>query len=118
MQASQEVLSTVSLKHGNDKPDVYHLKVREYESAWKTTAPVPLSTESLMDLLESRTPLLKQAGFISTEVAKKMEVELESRFKPYLNDSGTSLDKVGVSQFEFQAQSQEDFTNRTGLGMF
>lgn len=71
-----------------------------------------------MDLLEGRTPLLKQAGFISTDVAKKMEAELAPRFTPYLNDSGTSLDKVGVSQFEFQAQSEEDFKNRTGLGKF
>ena len=87
-----------------------------YKSKWKTTDAVPLNAESLMDLLKGRTPLLKQGAFLSAETAAKMEAELEARFTPYLHATGPAVDKVGVAQFEFQAQSQEDFKNRTGLG--
>lgn len=88
----------------------------EYISKWKTTEPVPLTSESFLDLLEGRTPLLQQRSFASPETAAKLETILEPRFTPYLHAAGPAVSKVGISQFEFQAQSQDDFKNRTGKG--
>ena len=39
---------------------------------------------------------------------------LRPKFAPYLHATGPPVDKVGVAQFEFQAQSQED--TRLSLG--
>lgn len=76
-----------------------------------------MTTDSLIDLLEGRTPLLKEAAFLAPDTVHRMEQELEARFTPYLNTTGPSVDKVGVAQFEFQAQKREDFESRTGQGM-
>lgn len=84
---------------------------------WKTSDPIPMTTDSLIDLLEGRTPLLKEAAFLAPDTVHRMEQELEARFTPYLNTTGPSVDKVGVAQFEFQAQKREDFESRTGQGM-
>ncbi|KAK4219694.1 hypothetical protein QBC37DRAFT_409552 [Rhypophila decipiens] len=85
-----------------------------YESKWKTTNPVSLTRESFLDLIYGRTPLIKEAQFISKDQSQAVYEHLGPRFSPYLHATGPPVSKVGVAQFEFQAQSQEDFKNRSG----
>ena len=85
-------------------------------SQWKTTDAVPLTRESFLDLLDGKTPLIKEAGFISTEACKLLAAELMPKLCPYIHATGPAVHKVGLAQFEFQAQSQEDFKTRTGAG--
>ncbi|KAI1809095.1 hypothetical protein GGS20DRAFT_374723 [Poronia punctata] len=85
-----------------------------YQTRWKTTKPVPVSPESFIDLLQGRTPLLKQADFIDSELCGRFAKELEPSFSPYLDTMGPTIHKVGITQFEFQAKAQEDFSNRKG----
>lgn len=86
-------------------------------SKWKTTRPVRATEESFLDLLEGRTPLLHETGFLSEENCSKLATALEPKFTPYLHAIGPRLDKVGVAQFEYQAQSEDDVKNRSGNGM-
>ncbi|QSZ36967.1 hypothetical protein DSL72_009059 [Monilinia vaccinii-corymbosi] len=83
-------------------------------SKWKTTKPVRATKESFLDLLEGRTPLLHEAAFLCEEDSTKLANALEPRFTPYLHAIGPQLDKVGIAQFEFQAQSEDDVKNRSG----
>ena len=86
------------------------------DSQWKTTKPVPLNRESFLDLLGGRTPLIKMPQFITDEQSQRLLDHLLPIFSPYLHATGPPVQKVGVAQFEFQAQSQEDFKNRSGDG--
>ena len=86
------------------------------ESKWKTTNPVPLTRKSFLDLLYGRTPLVKEAQFITPDQTQRLYNHLEPLFSPYLHATGPPVSKVGVAQFEFQAQSAEDFKNRAGDG--
>jgi len=92
------------------------IKDAGYVSRWKTTKPVPFSPESLLDLLEGRTPLLKEEKFLDEGVADRFAEILEPSFSPYLYVTGPAIHKVGLAQFEFQAQAKEDFSNRKGDG--
>lgn len=85
-------------------------------SQWKTTEAVPLTRESFLDLLDGKTPLIKEAGFIAAETCQRLAAELQPKLSPYLHATGPAVHKVGLAQFEFQAQSQEDFKTRTGAG--
>lgn len=87
-------------------------------SKWKTTEPVRATKESFLDLLEGRTPLLHEAGFVSQENCSKLTNALEPRLTPYLHATGPKLAKVGIAQFEFQAQSEDDLKNRSGNGAY
>lgn len=85
---------------------------------WKTTSPVRLTRENFLDLLAGKVPLVLESEFISSEVSKKVVECLQPKFTPYLHATGPSVDKVGISQFEFQAQSEEDLQTRQGDGEF
>lgn len=87
-----------------------------YQSQWKRTSPVPLTRESFLDLLYGRTPLVKEANFITKDQTQKLYNHLEPLFSPYIHAAGPPVSKVGVAQFEFQAQAAEDFENRAGDG--
>lgn len=87
-----------------------------YHSKWKRTSPVPLTRESFLDLLYGRTPLVKEANFITKDQTQKLYDHLRPLFSPYIHAAGPPVSKVGVAQFEFQAQAAEDFENRTGDG--
>lgn len=87
-----------------------------YHSKWKRTSPVPLTRESFLDLLYGRTPLVKEANFITKDQTQKLYDHLGPLFSPYIHAAGPPVSKVGVAQFEFQAQAAEDFENRTGDG--
>lgn len=91
--------------------DEYSIK-----STWKTTQAVPLTHESFLDLLFGRTPLIGMPRFISPDQSDQVLQHLLPRFTPYSHATGPPVEKVGLAQFEFQAQSQEDFSNRTGNG--
>ena len=86
------------------------------ESMWKTTEAVPLTRESFLDLLYGRTPLIGVPQFISRDLSQRTLEYLLPKFSPYLHATGPSVEKVGLAQFEFQAQSVEDIMNRTGEG--
>ena len=88
----------------------------EYKSQWKTTSPVPLTRESFLNLLAGKTPVIQMPHWVSDETCQKVTSHLMPRFTPYLHATGPSVDKVGLAQFEFQAQSEEDLKNRTGNG--
>ncbi|CRG89600.1 hypothetical protein PISL3812_06638 [Talaromyces islandicus] len=81
---------------------------------WKTTSPVPLTRENFLELLAGQVPLILESEFISSEVSEKVLACLQPKFTPYLHATGPSVDKVGISQFEFQAQSVEDLKTRRG----
>jgi hypothetical protein len=87
------------------------------DSQWKTTEVVPLTRESFLDMLDGKTPLIKEAKFIPEQMNKKLAEELSPKLCPYLHATGPAVHKVGLAQFEFQAQSQEDFKTRSGEGM-
>ncbi|KAI9727746.1 MAG: hypothetical protein M1834_007985 [Cirrosporium novae-zelandiae] len=84
-----------------------------HESTWKTLDDVPLTREAFLDVLEGRTPVICERGFINKELAHKYEEELSPKLSPYLHVAGPDLFKVGIAQFEFQAQSAEDFQKRS-----
>lgn len=91
-------------------------KEEVYQSKWKRTSPVPLTRESFLDLLYGRTPLVKEANFITKDQTQKLYDHLGPLFSPYIHAAGPPVSKVGVAQFEFQAQAAEDFENRKGDG--
>ncbi len=82
------------------------------KSQWKRTRAVPLTRENFLDLLDGRTPTIQELGFLSPEVSRKFEEELSPRLTPYKHNTGPLLSKVGVAQFEYQAQAAIDFKNR------
>ena len=86
------------------------------DSKWKTTRPVPLSRESFLSLLDGRMPLIKVSQFITEKQSRRLFDHLLPSFSPYLHATGPAVEKVGLAQFEFQAQSAEDFKNRKGNG--
>ena len=79
---------------------------------WQRQDALPLTRQAFLDLLDGRTPAIEQPGFLSKEVAQKITDEVRPKISPYLHVAGPPLEKVGVAQFEFQAQSEEDFKNR------
>lgn len=99
-------------------PDLHHSSKANpvIESKWKTTKPVRATEASLLDLLEGRTPILHEPEFLSREDCSKLTKTLEPRLTPYIHATGPKLAKVGVAQFEFQAQSEDDLKNRSGNG--
>lgn len=84
------------------------------DSNWQTTTPVPLTRRSFLDVLAGTLPVIKVPHFISGELSEKIVQQLQPRFTPYLHATGPPVDKVGVAQFEFQAQSEEDMKSRRG----
>ena len=84
-----------------------------YQSKWKRTTDVPLNRESFLDLMFGRTPTIREEGFLSPELCWKHEQILDPQLAPYKHNTGPLLNKVGVAQFEYQAQSAKDFKNRS-----
>ncbi|KAF8544374.1 hypothetical protein BDD12DRAFT_816062 [Trichophaea hybrida] len=89
------------------------LAAKPPQSEWKRTTDVPLTRNNLLDLFYGKTPLIKEPSFLSPEVAWKYERELSPKLTPYKHNTGPLLTKVGVAQFEYQAQAAKDFKNRT-----
>lgn len=85
-------------------------------SQWKRSTPVALTRESFLELLDGKTPLIKVPHFVSDDVCDKVVDHLMPQFTSYLHATGPAVEKVGLAQFEFQAQSEEDFRNRSGDG--
>ena len=86
------------------------------DSQWKTTEPVRLTREGFLDLLFGRTPLVREAQFIQPQQSQALYDHFVPLIAPYLHVTGPPVSKVGVAQFEFQAQSAEDFKKRSGDG--
>jgi len=83
---------------------------------WNTDQVVPLTKQSFLDLLDGKVPAIRISGFASSDVCEKLVAELTPKLTPYLHATGPAVHKVGLAQFEFQAQSQEDYETRTGAG--
>lgn len=84
-----------------------------YASTWKRTNDVPLTRDNFLDLLNGRTPTIREDGFVTPEQSFGFEKELSAKLTPYKHNTGPLLQKVGVAQFEYQAQAQEDFHKRS-----
>ncbi|KAI1186302.1 hypothetical protein F5B17DRAFT_431697 [Nemania serpens] len=84
-----------------------------YESKWKRDTAVPLTKENLLDLLYGYTPTIREAGFLTQAECFEFEKELSPKLTPYKHNTGPLLQKVGIAQFEYQAQAEVDFKNRT-----
>jgi hypothetical protein len=72
-----------------------------------------LSRESFLDLLHGRTPTIREPNFLTPEQSFAFEKQLSHKLSPYKHNTGPLLQKVGVAQFEYQAQAAEDFQNRS-----
>ena len=82
-------------------------------SEWKRTTDVPLTRENFLDLLYGKTPTIREARFLSPETCWKYETELSPQLTPYKHNTGPLMTKFGVAQFEYQAQTKQDLTNRS-----
>lgn len=87
-------------------------------SQWKGDfEETPLTRESFIDLLDGKIPYIREAQFLGEDVSRNLEDILSPQLKPYLHATGPQLLKIGVAQFEFQAQSEADVVSRTDDGM-
>lgn len=84
-----------------------------YQSRWKRVDAVPLTRVNFLDLLHGRTPTIREAGFLTPEECFAHEKELSPNLAPYKHNTGPLLKRVGVAQFEYQAQTALDFQNRS-----
>lgn len=67
-------------------------------SHWKTTESVPLTRESMLDLLYGMTPLIKEPGFLSPSECFRYEKELSRFVTPYAHNTGPTMRRVGIAQ--------------------
>ncbi|SMQ47374.1 unnamed protein product [Zymoseptoria tritici ST99CH_3D1] len=81
---------------------------------WYTDAVQPLNRENFLSLLRGNIPAIRISAFASLETSHRLAKEVTSMLTPYLHATGPAVEKVGVAQFEFQAQSAEDYNKRTG----
>ena len=81
-------------------------------SDWKRTTDVRLTRENFLDLLYGKTPTIRETAFVPADICWKHETELSPQLTPYKHNTGPLLNKVGVAQFEYQAQAEQDFRNR------
>ena len=89
-----------------------------YVSRWaKGATGAKFSRQTFLDMLDGRVPFVRQPAFVSRDVAKKFEDHIVPQMAPYLHATGPALRKLGVAQFEFQAQSGADLVNRSADGM-
>ncbi len=121
-RGSSGKLSSVRLAHtasvgrlesiGGDLPELGP-PATTYQSRWKTSKEWTLTRQAFLDMLDGKISFIRQPNFISREVAHNFEDELSPRLVPYENSTGPPVLKVGLAQFEYQAQSAEDFKNRS-----
>jgi hypothetical protein len=83
---------------------------------WDVDHVVPLNRDTFISLLKGTVPAIRVSAFVSRETCRRLVTELSPKLVPYLHATGPAVQKVGLAQFEFQAQSQEDLKNRTGKG--
>lgn len=105
MTRVQDPADLISKHHDTPKPSI-----------WKTTEPVALTRESFLDLLQGETPLIRVPELLQHDQCRRLADHILPTFTPYIHATGPAVEKVGVAQFEFQAQSAEDFENRQGDG--
>ena len=86
------------------------------ESKWETNSAAPFTREAFLGLLEGKVPVMKVPSYVSADLGNRIVQHLLPSFTPYLHATGPAVEKVGLAQFEFQAQSAEDFMNRSGEG--
>ena len=71
-------------------------------SPWKTIDSVPLSRQSMLDLLYGKTPLIKEPGFLSKSECAKYEKALSPLVTPYTHNTGPTLRRVGIAQVRIE----------------
>jgi hypothetical protein len=82
-------------------------------SRWKRVTDVPFTKENYLDLLEGRTPLIKEPNFLTHDQCRQYEDLMSKKLTPYKHNTGPLLTKYGVAQFEYQAQAANDFLQRS-----
>lgn len=99
----------------------YQIKAKmstNYVSQWGSDfKEAELTRQSFLDVLDGKIPFVRDAEFVSRDVAQKLEDIYSPQLAPYIHATGPQLFKVGVAQFEFQALSQADLQNRSSDGM-
>ncbi|KAH6955674.1 hypothetical protein BKA56DRAFT_638120 [Ilyonectria sp. MPI-CAGE-AT-0026] len=66
----------------------------------------------MLDMLQGRVPFIKELRFVPPNVAEKLEQTLSPQLTKYLHATGPPILKVGVAQFEYQAQAEADLEGR------
>ncbi|PQE07080.1 l-allo-threonine aldolase protein [Rutstroemia sp. NJR-2017a BVV2] len=93
-------------------------KAQNIGSKWKSNDAAPFTRSALLGVLEGKVPVIKVPSYVSADLSNRIVQHLLPHFTSYLHATGPAVEKVGVAQFEFQAQSAEDFKNRTGDGKY
>ena len=91
----------------------------DYISQWGTnTEGKPLTKESFVDMMDGKVPFIRIPQFVSQDATKMLGDNLLSEMVPYMYATGPALIKMGVAQFEFQAQAESDLQNRKDDSIF
>ncbi|KAJ5999609.1 hypothetical protein N7481_000018 [Penicillium waksmanii] len=80
--------------------------------SWRSPDVLPLTRDGFLSMLHGHTAAIRVPEFVSRHHAQRFEKYLHPLLRPYSHIAGPSVDKVGLAQFEFQAQSAEDFQAR------
>ncbi|KAI8912149.1 hypothetical protein DFJ77DRAFT_467085 [Powellomyces hirtus] len=75
---------------------------------WHTTEEQPLTRENLLSLLDGQIPAVRDRGFLALDTCKQFEKALLPLIQDYSHNLGPVMRKVGVAQFEFQAQGASE----------
>ncbi|KAM7190124.1 hypothetical protein V8F20_009854 [Naviculisporaceae sp. PSN 640] len=81
---------------------------------WKTSEIQGLSRSAFIGMLRGDVPAVHVPGFVAPESASRFEKLIQDKLAPYAHIAGPPVQKVGLAQFEFQAQSAADFERRSG----
>ncbi|KAK3321891.1 hypothetical protein B0H66DRAFT_552865 [Apodospora peruviana] len=81
---------------------------------WKTGEIQGLSRAAFIGMLRGEVPAVQVPGFVTRESASRFERHIQNQLAPYAHIAGPPVQKLGLAQFEFQAQSAADFESRTG----
>ncbi|KAI6351675.1 hypothetical protein MCOR31_011959 [Pyricularia oryzae] len=71
--------------------------------------PTTLTPATFLSMIRGETPAVHAPGFTSQDTARRLEKYIGKCLTPYSHIAGPPVSKVGVAQFEFQAQSANDF---------
>ncbi|TRX92395.1 hypothetical protein FHL15_006781 [Xylaria flabelliformis] len=89
---------------------------REVIPQWKRTTSTagPLTREKSLDLPHRHTPTIREARFLTPEQSFAHKKESHKR-APYRHYTVPLLEKIGVAQFEYQAQDAVDSATTTTM---
>lgn len=80
--------------------------------------PTTLTPATFLSMIRGETPAVHAPGFTSQDTARRLEKYIGKCLTPYSHIAGPPVSKVGVAQFEFQAQSANDFAAQRTDGKY